>query len=83
MRELGLMSTAALVQLWDEFTNLQARERAWWELAERLMEEHLVSVEDVATVYGIHPQTARKRLAALHYRRLRELHRVNRPTIRS
>lgn len=36
-------------------------------MAETLIDQGLVRVEDVAVIYGLHPSTARKRLARLHY----------------
>lgn len=57
----------ALERLWKSAADLQLAERAYWTLAAELLEEGLIGVEDAAEIYGIHPQTARKRLASLHY----------------
>lgn len=62
------MTTRAIEQLFDSYEQCRLAEVSFWSLAERLLQEGLVAVDDVAVVYGIHPSTARKRLAQLHYR---------------
>lgn len=60
----GVMS-AALLKLWEAHAAIQEHEYQYWKLADELLEQRAIAIEDVATIYGIHPQTAAKRVRAM------------------
>lgn len=56
------MSLYAMETLWEVFDRLKNAEVEFWYTASKLLDQGLVNVEDIANVYGVHTDTARKRL---------------------
>ena len=59
---MGFMSNYAMEKLWSVFDRLKNAEIEYWFTASKLLDEGSVNVEDIANVYGVHTDTARKRL---------------------
>ena len=66
------MTQQALNGLWNAEYNARASQNMYWELADRLMDEGLVRIEDVAEIWGVAPDTARKKLK--HWRERVRIH---------
>jgi hypothetical protein len=66
------MTQQALNGLWNAEYNARAAQNMFWELADRLMDEGLVRIEDVAEIWGVAPDTARKKIK--HWRDRVKLH---------
>lgn len=62
------MTNQSVERLFTAYEVVRQAEVDYWRLSAQLLGDGLVAIEDVAVIYGIHPQTARKRLAELHYR---------------
>lgn len=56
------MNNYAMETLWEVFDRLKNAEIEYWFTASKLLDDGLVNVEDIANVYGVHTETARKRL---------------------
>jgi hypothetical protein len=56
------MTIKSIEELWKLEQYIRSAEYDFWQTAEMMVSEGLVAVEDVAAIYGIHPQTASKRL---------------------
>ena len=80
MRRLS-MTQQALNALWNAEYNARASQNMFWELAERLMDEGLVRIEDVAEIWGVAPDTARKKLKQWRDRVRDHGHTADRPAL--
>ena len=61
---MEFMTSEALTELWEVQQRALRHEKEFWRLADDLLQQGLVCLEDIAVIYGCHPETARKRVAA-------------------
>lgn len=59
---MEFMTSEALNDLWEAEERARRHENEYWRLADELMDQGLVAIDDVAVIYGCHPATAQKRI---------------------
>jgi hypothetical protein len=64
---MDFMTSEALVQLWEVQQRALRHEKEFWRLADDFLGQGLVALEDIATIYGCHPHTARRRCASSNH----------------